>query len=122
VDGLFQSVVKKRSLPKDRIGPVVILTTRDVESLQVFSTACDVGTIFADYCDHVVRSPGDMLGSFHGFLQKKYANARPTGSFTLTRLENYRKELLDLLEANYMAGDESANNGQADTLSETKDQ
>lgn len=99
LDGILQSAVEERGLIKNRIGPLVVLTTRDVEGLQEFSTRRDVSAIISDYCEHLAKFPGDMAGSFHGFLLQGYRSVNPRESFVQTRVREYREELILMMEA-----------------------
>jgi len=88
VEEKFLAEVRKRALPEDRIGPVCVLTTRDIESIQEYSSVLSVEEIFKKYFDHLVEYRDDHMGSFHGFVTAKYGDKRPRGSFVQGKVQS----------------------------------
>ena len=94
VEQKFLTEVRNRSLPEDRIGPVCILTIRDVESLQDYSSGVSVETVFKDYFKYLVKGREDTTGSFHGFIITKYRGKQIRQSFVQAKTQMFLKGVL----------------------------
>src|SRR5690606_2024378 len=94
VEAKFLEEVRSLKLPENRIGPLCILTTRDIESLQDFSSGISVETMFKEYCKFLVTGYRDRTGSFHGFLIKTYRGKQTRQSFVQAKVQRLLEAIL----------------------------
>lgn len=99
VEAKLLAEVRNRKLPEDRIGPLCILTMRDVESIQDYSSGVSVEAIFKDYCEYLVKGREDTTGSFHGFIISKYKGKQTCQCFVQAKVGQLLKGVLEQMLA-----------------------
>ncbi len=83
MQGNLTKELSSRGTPTERIGPLVLLTVRDLELLTSIAKSHTVESVFSSYSDHLSKSPNEHLGSFGGFLRSRYmTNDHATTSVT----------------------------------------
>ena len=56
----------------DRVGPLMVLTVRDLEALAIAGQFVSIEKVFNDYAQHLLSQPKDHTGSFQSVLRHKY--------------------------------------------------
>jgi hypothetical protein len=91
----FDGELAKAGGSADRVGPLMVLTIRDVEALTTAGQSVSVEQVLAAYADHLLSEPKDFTGTFLGFLRFKFgASIRWDNSLTARKHSNALEELL----------------------------
>lgn len=112
VEGKFLAEVHARKLTEQRIGPLCVLSIRDIESIQGLSSGVSVETIFREYCDYLVSGGSqDVTGSFHGFVHQRFQGRQTQQSFVQSKTETLRNAIIKELEASLTENDHKSDTG-----------
>jgi hypothetical protein len=68
----FDAELVKLGVTTDRLGPLMVLTARDVEALTTAGQSISVEQVLAEYSQHLVSQPKDFTGTFLGVLRYKF--------------------------------------------------
>lgn len=109
IESKFLEKARSRQIPLDRVGPLCLLTTRDIESIQNYSSGVSVSTIFNEYCDYLIKGRDDTTGSFHGFASQKYRKRPTRQSFVQGRVEALLDEILKAMKADALTEQDKPN-------------
>ncbi len=79
----FDEAMAKSNVSSDRVGPLMLLTVRDVETLAIAGHSLSVEKVLDEYGRHLLSQPGDYTGSFHSFLRFTFGETlQPEKSLT----------------------------------------
>jgi hypothetical protein len=91
----LKKALEASGVSTDRIGPVLVLTIEDIETIQDLQSSVSIEAILLDYADYLEENPYDNVGSFQGFVYAKYPSFER--SFLVNKAQEFLEETLDEL-------------------------
>jgi hypothetical protein len=76
------------------IGPLMLLSMRDVEMLDWLSATVKVEGVLRDYAEHLSASSGLEMNSFHAYVVRQYGGATDNESYVRKAAEDFRRRTL----------------------------
>lgn len=71
----FEKELAQTDALPERVGPLMVLTVRDVESLTTAGKSVSIEHVIVEYAKHLTTQPKDYTGSFSRFLQHTFGTS-----------------------------------------------
>jgi hypothetical protein len=95
----FAAALAKLGGDTSRVGPLMVLTIRDVEQLAIAGQSVSVERVLTEYAQHLTSQPKDFTGSFSRFLRDRFgASIDWKSSPTFAAYSRAVEELMGLLK------------------------
>jgi hypothetical protein len=99
VEERFRESLRDKGVSDGRIGPLLILTIRDIEVLEDVRQVASVERLLLDYAEFVRRNPRERTGSLNSFVYNRFPKKEANGnSLTEKTFQRVLDEAADELQ------------------------
>lgn len=95
----FSARLEELRIDTQRIGPLVLFTTFDVEVFGQYAQRFSAEAVMRDYCDYLAKYPKDPESAFHSYAARKYPSEDPPAGWIVEQIDEVLEAVMRKAES-----------------------